>query len=53
LVIQAWGNNLAATAIIAGALAWHIRHPSVAAGSQRPLEVKAETTHETTATRND
>ncbi|TWA99470.1 uncharacterized protein DUF2029 [Bradyrhizobium stylosanthis] len=32
-VIQAWGNNLLATAILAGALAWHIRHPSVAAGS--------------------
>jgi hypothetical protein len=26
-VLQAWGNNLAATAVIAGALAWHIRHP--------------------------
>jgi hypothetical protein len=32
LVIQAWGNNLAATAVLAGALAWHLRHPSVAAG---------------------
>ncbi len=27
LVIQAWGNNLAATAVLAGALVWHIRHP--------------------------
>jgi hypothetical protein len=26
-VLQAWGNNLAATAVIAVVLAWHIRHP--------------------------
>jgi hypothetical protein len=26
-VLQAWGNNLAATAVIALVLAWHIRHP--------------------------
>lgn len=26
-VLQAWGNNLLATAIIAGALVWHILHP--------------------------
>jgi hypothetical protein len=32
LVIQAWGNNLAATAVLAVALAWHIRHPPIAAG---------------------
>ena len=32
-VIQAWGNNLIATAILAGGLAWHICHPPVAAGS--------------------
>ncbi|MES2197003.1 MAG: glycosyltransferase family 87 protein [Pseudomonadota bacterium] len=25
--LQAWGNNLAAAAIIAGGLAWHILHP--------------------------
>jgi hypothetical protein len=25
--LQAWGNNLAATAIIAGALVWHMLHP--------------------------
>ncbi|MFT4118207.1 glycosyltransferase family 87 protein [Bradyrhizobium sp.] len=31
-VIQAWGNNLAATAVLAGTLAWHIRHPPLAAG---------------------
>jgi hypothetical protein len=24
---QAWGNNLAATAVLAAGLAWHIRHP--------------------------
>ena len=40
LVIQAWGNNLAATAVIAGALVWHIRHPPVAAGSQAAGELK-------------
>jgi hypothetical protein len=26
-VLQAWGNNLLATTIIAGALVWHILHP--------------------------
>ena len=25
--LQAWGNNLAATAVLAIGLAWHIRHP--------------------------
>ncbi|WP_407159790.1 glycosyltransferase family 87 protein [Bradyrhizobium sp. STM 3557] len=25
--LQAWGNNLAATAVMAGALVWHILHP--------------------------
>jgi hypothetical protein len=25
--LQAWGNNLAATAVIAGGLVWHILHP--------------------------
>jgi hypothetical protein len=25
--LQAWGNNLAATALIAGGLVWHILHP--------------------------
>ena len=25
--LQAWGNNLAATAVIAGGLAWHLLHP--------------------------
>jgi hypothetical protein len=25
--LQAWGNNLAATAVLAGALVWHLRHP--------------------------
>lgn len=37
---QAWGNNLAATAVLAGALAWHIRHPPVAAGSQPATALK-------------
>jgi hypothetical protein len=30
--IQAWGNNLAATAVLCLALGWHILHPTVAAG---------------------
>jgi hypothetical protein len=29
--LQAWGNNLAATAVLAAGLAWHIRHPPPAA----------------------
>ena len=43
LALQAWGNNLAATAVMAGALAWHIRNPSVAAGSQAPAELEPAT----------
>lgn len=42
-VIQAWGNNLIATGILAGALAWHIRHPPVAAGSEAAAAVKPGT----------
>ena len=53
LVLQAWGNNLAATAVIAATLVWHIRHPPVAAGSQTPAELKAEITQQTTATGNE
>ena len=34
--IQAYGNNLIATAILALALAWYLRHPALAASS--PLE---------------
>jgi hypothetical protein len=36
--LQAFGNNLAATAVIAGALAWHILHPPLigAVGSLSP-----------------
>ena len=37
---QAWGNNLLATAILAGSLAWHIRHPPVAAGSGAAAALK-------------
>jgi hypothetical protein len=42
-VIQAWGNNLVATAILAGSLAWHIRHPPVAAGSEAAAALKPGT----------
>ena len=41
LILQAWGNNLAATAILGGALAWHIRHPPDAPGSKAAVELKA------------
>jgi hypothetical protein len=27
--LQAYGNNLAATAVIAGGLVWHILHPAL------------------------
>jgi hypothetical protein len=42
-VFQAWGNNLLATAILAAALAWHIRHPPVAAGPDAAAALKAPT----------
>ncbi|WP_354222595.1 glycosyltransferase family 87 protein [Bradyrhizobium sp. F1.4.3] len=41
-VIQAWGNNLIATAILAGTLAWHIRHPPVAASSDAAAGLKPQ-----------
>ncbi|WP_245266314.1 glycosyltransferase family 87 protein [Bradyrhizobium sp. WSM1743] len=42
-VIQAWGNNLAATAVLAGCLAWHIRHPPVAASPKAAAALKPRT----------
>ncbi|OAF10446.1 hypothetical protein AYJ54_09110 [Bradyrhizobium centrolobii] len=42
LVIQASGNNLAATAVLAGALVWHIRHPSAAAGPDASAGLKPQ-----------
>ena len=45
--VQAWGNNLAATAVLAGGLSWHLRHPppvlSPPAGSVQPDAVSAST----------
>jgi Glycosyltransferase family 87 len=43
--LQAYGNNLAATAILAFGLAWHILDPPAqdAAGSVPPAELKGET----------
>jgi hypothetical protein len=38
--IQAWGNNLIATAVLAVTLAWHIRHPPVAASSEAAAGLK-------------
>jgi hypothetical protein len=43
LAFQAWGNNLAATVVLAGALVWHIRHPPVVASSQAAAELKPAT----------
>lgn len=40
--IQAWGNNLVATAVLAVALAWHIRHPPVAASSDAVAGLKPQ-----------
>lgn len=40
--IQAWGNNLVATAVLAVALAWHIRHPPVAASSDAAAGLKPQ-----------
>jgi hypothetical protein len=42
--LQAWGNNFAATAVMAGALIWHILHPlpDDKAGSLHATEVKAQ-----------
>ncbi|MBP1094445.1 glycosyltransferase family 87 protein [Bradyrhizobium diazoefficiens] len=40
---QAWGNNLLAAAILAGGLAWHIRHPPVTAGSGAAAALKPKT----------
>ena len=28
-MLQAWGNNLLATALLAGGLIWHMHHPPV------------------------
>ena len=48
--LQAWGNNLAATIVLAGGLVWHIRHPladgavsslSIAAGKLQPDVLKS------------
>jgi Glycosyltransferase family 87 len=41
-VLQAWGNNLVATAVLAASLAWHIRHPPVAAGPNTAAALKAD-----------
>jgi hypothetical protein len=48
-VLQAWGNNLAATAVIAGGLAWHILHPLAdgTAGSPSPTALQTDTQNAT------
>ncbi len=42
--LQAYGNNLAATAVIAAELVWHILHPppDEVAGSRPPAELQSE-----------
>jgi hypothetical protein len=42
--LQAWGNNFAATVIIAGVLVWHLRHPRTQepAGSIASVGLKAD-----------
>jgi hypothetical protein len=42
--LQAYGNNLAAAAMIAAGLVWHILHPSLkdSAGSLSPTGLKSE-----------
>jgi hypothetical protein len=42
-VLQALGNNLVATAVLAASLAWHIRHPPVAGGPNAAAALKAGT----------
>ena len=43
--LQAWGNNLAATAVLAAGLVWHILHPppalSPAAATLQPDAISA------------
>src|SRR3982751_3144451 len=50
--LQAWGNNLAATAVLAGALVWHILHPlgkavagSIASGGLKPENILSNEEH--------
>jgi hypothetical protein len=44
--LQAWGNNLAATAVMAAGLVWHIRHPPEqrTAGSPSSTALESERT---------
>jgi hypothetical protein len=45
--LQAWGNNLAAAAVIAGGLVWHILHPLAdgKAGSMSPTKLQPDIKH--------
>lgn len=40
--VQAWGNNLAATAVMAGALVWHILHPPLQEAASSPGATEIE-----------
>jgi hypothetical protein len=40
--LQAYGNNLAATCVIAGVLAWHIMHPPPEAAASSPSAIELE-----------
>ena len=44
--LQAYGNNLAATAVIAGALVWHILHPLAEAGTVPATQIQPQLQNE-------
>ena len=45
-VLQAYGNNLAATAVIAGALVWNILHPVSVAGTSPSTQLQLQLQNE-------
>ena len=51
--LQAWGNNLAATAVLTAGLVWHILHPPdalpPAAGKLKPDAISAPSETRTTS----
>jgi hypothetical protein len=46
IVLQAWGNNLAATAVLAAGLVWHILHPPVLSPATGGLQPDANSAPE-------
>ena len=51
--LQAWGNNLAATAVLVGGLVWHILHPpgKAAAGIEDSPDDELALVHPTSISR--